>query len=137
MQRMLEDLMTKRLGRSPKQEACVSVQAETKALLWAAVPRRMGDNVKSWTLYAAHQLGWNPRRVRAIWNEEARVIRAEEWTALNEKLADLTSAAERRGEAINELQTMARAATAQDFNRAGPLGVAGDEPSQEGFRAKR
>ncbi len=128
--------MSKRLGDSPK-EARVSVQAETKALLWAAVPRRMGDNIKSWTLYAAHQLGWNPRRVRAICNEEARVIRADEWTALNKKLADLTSAAARRQEAINELKNMARAAPAAGFNPVRPMVVAGDAAGEEGLRPKR
>ncbi len=128
--------MSKRLGRSPK-EARVTVQADTKALLWAAVPRRMGDNVKSWTLFAARQLGWNPRRVRAIWNEEARVISAEEWIVLNKKLADLSkNAAARHGE-IDALQALSSAADAGAFNRAGPLGVAGDAAGKAGFRTKR
>lgn len=128
--------MTKRLGDSPK-EARVSVQAETKALLWAAVPRRMGDNVKSWTLFAARQLGWNPRRVRAIWNEEARVISAEEWITLNKKLADLTSAATARQGEIDALQALSRTADAVAFDRAGPLGMAGDATGKAGFRTKR
>jgi len=128
--------MTKRLGRSPK-EARVTVQAETKALLWAAVPRRMGDNVKSWTLFAARQLGWNPRRVRAIWNEEARVISAEEWIALNKRLADLTSSAAARHGELNDLQALSRAADAGALNHVRPLVMAGDAAGKAGLRQKR
>lgn len=51
----------------------MSVRSEARELLWGAVPQRLGDNRKSWFAHCAHILGWRARRVRAVWNLEARV----------------------------------------------------------------
>lgn len=116
--------MTKKLAGSPK-ESGVSVQSEARELLWGAVPPRLGDNRKSWIAYAAHVLGWRPRRVRAIWNCEARVIRVEEMRALQERYTALERReAERK--AINELRTANRVAWASPAVVCGDAGQRGD-----------
>lgn len=88
--------MPKRSGVSPKNQS-VTVQAEVREMLWRAIPPAMHDNKKSWFARAAHELGWKPRRVRAFWHCEARVVRAEEWKTLQERI-DAVKAAERRHE---------------------------------------
>lgn len=101
--RKMEQAMSKRLGGSPK-EKTVSVQSEARQLLWDAVPQRLGDNRKSWIAHAAHVLGWTPRRVRAVWHQEARVISVQEMRDLERRYAARQQSAEERRKARNELQ---------------------------------
>lgn len=90
--------MAKRLGKLPK-ESGMSSRTEAKSLLWELFPPAINDNRKSWFTRLARFLGWNERRVRAIWHEEARIITADEWRTLQ---ALKESAATRR-ERLNEL----------------------------------
>jgi len=99
----------KSLGRSPK-ELELSTQVEAKAMLWAAIPPQATDNRKSWLSRVARALGWKPRRVRAIWNCEARVITADEWRTLNQRLDALKAAERRLEEETHELREAYRAA---------------------------
>ena len=120
--------MSKRSGISPKglggspKVAPMSSQAEARELLWAAVPQEIGDNRKSWLLRAAHALGWNPRRVRAIWHGEARVITADEWRTLQSRLDALKAAEQRHQEHVHELHQVYRAA-GTDRPVAGGVGI--------------
>lgn len=97
--------MAKRLAGSPKEKA-VSVLAEARELLWGAVPQRLGDNRKSWFLHAAHVLGWKPRRVRAVWNGEARTISAQEMRQLEERFAAQQQRAAQRQKDRHELRAL-------------------------------
>jgi hypothetical protein len=91
----MEKVMAKRLARSAKEKP-VSVRTEARQLLWGAVPQRFGDNRKSWFEHAARVLGWKPRRVRAVWNSEARIISAAEMRQLEERYEAQQQRATRR-----------------------------------------
>lgn len=125
------DISPKVLGKSAKGKQ-MSTQSEARALLWAAVPPEIGDNRKSWLRRASHALGWNPRRVRAIWHCEARVITADEWRTLNQRLDALKAAERRHQEQTDELREAYRAAR-EDRAVAGGSAVAlGGAPSSDG-----
>lgn len=87
----MEAAVAEKSGTSPKLlEARVSVHAEAQDRLFDAFPRRRGENLKAWFPRVARELngmarsaGWagvhiTPRRVRALWNLEARRIDAVE-----------------------------------------------------------
>ena len=101
--------MAKRLGGSPKEQT-VSLQAEARELLWGAIPPRLGDNRKSWIIYAARILGWTERRVRAVWNGEARRIDAHEMRQLEDLYAARQQRAEQRRKDRHELLQLSREA---------------------------
>lgn len=117
MVQIMEQPMSKRLGDSPKRQA-MSITVEARDLLWAAVPPGIHDNRKSWLARAARLLGWSPRRVRAIWHCEARVITADEWRTLNQRLDALKAAERRHGEQTHELREAYRMAR-EDLPLAG------------------
>lgn len=70
----------------------MQIEQQMRAMLWEAVPPRIEDNRKSWLSRAARTLGWGERRTKALFYCEARVVTADEWRVLNERL----NAAKRR-----------------------------------------
>lgn len=98
--------MSKRLGVSPKSvESRVSVQSEAHQMLWEAVPRRRGENLKAWFPRAARELGWTARRVRSFWNMEARRVDYAEIATLNQRIEALKAAEARHQREANEIRT--------------------------------
>lgn len=104
--------MSKRLGKLPK-NLKMPITVEARELLWAAVPPAAHDNRKSWFTRAARALGWRERRVRAIFHCEARVITAEEWRTLNQRLDALKAAERRHEDEVHELREAYRVAGAR------------------------
>jgi len=93
--------MAKRLSKSAKGLAnsakrdfrgtVMSIQQQVRSMLWEAFPFREHDTKESWfnwisTSSEGRSVGWKPRRVRALFRCEARVVTAEEWKILNERL---------------------------------------------------
>jgi len=120
--------MSKKLGIPPKNvESIVSVQADAKLKLWDAVPMEAGENLKAWFLRAARSLGWTPRRVRALWNGEARRIDYLEIETLNQRI-ERAKAAERRHQehanAIRESMEMGSTRRPLDGRQAQHMGDA-------------
>ena len=98
--------MSKRLGVSPKNvERPVSVQAEAHEMLWRAVPRERGENLKSWFPRAARVLGWSERRVRSFWNKEQRRVDYAEIEALNKRIEALKADEARHERIAHEIRT--------------------------------
>lgn len=113
--------MAKRLGVSPKSvESRVSVQTEAKWKLWDAVPILPTENLKAWFPRAARELTrvakaagydkeirWSARRIRALWNGEARRIDHLEIKILGmrEQLNTLQEGAAKRWETLNDFET--------------------------------
>lgn len=91
--------MSKRLSQRSK--ANMSSRAEIPDLMWRAFPARRQDNRKSWLAGVARALGWNQRRTKALFYCEARVVTADEWRTLNERL----DAAKNREKQANELRS--------------------------------
>lgn len=81
----------KPLGFSPKPGGTImmAVRAEARELVEAiAGPLRMGENVKAALSRVARVTGLGDRRVRGIWHNEARSIRADEMDRLREAARD-------------------------------------------------
>lgn len=128
--------MAKRLGKFPKGFG-MSSRTDAKRLLWELLPPEMHDTRGSWFIRLARHLGWNERRVRAIWHGEARIITADEWRQLNEELAALSRSAQRRQETLDELTLLARSVVSPSREAARPLDVVGDADGQARPRRKR
>ena len=64
----------------------MSAGSEVPQMLWQAFPPDRHDNRKSWLAGVARALGWNQRRVKALFYCEARVVTADEWRELNARL---------------------------------------------------
>lgn len=117
MVRTMQPSAPKVLGVSPKE--MTTVLSETQDRLFATFPRKRGENLKAWFPRVARELntmarnaGWEgvtitPRRVRALWNREARRIDAVEMRLfeLAEQLLHLEQAAEKRRETLNDIHT--------------------------------
>lgn len=66
-----------------------TAQAEARSLVeLIAGPMRLGENVKAALARVAVATGLGDRRVRGIWNNEARSIRAEEMDRLRQVALD-------------------------------------------------
>lgn len=89
---------------SSQKDKRVNSQVEVRDLLWAAFPPRPEDNRKGWLWHVARQLGWNQRRVKALFYCKARVVTADEWRTLNERL----DAAKKRERERDELRAASR-----------------------------
>jgi hypothetical protein len=76
--------------------------------LWRACPPDRSDNRKSWLAKAARTMGWGQRRTKALFYCEARVVTADEWRTLNQRLDALKAAERRHGEQTHELRTAYR-----------------------------
>lgn len=85
-----------------------SKRMETSALvrnaMWQAFPPRPEQNRKGWLWEVARALGWRHRRVKALFYCEARVVTADEWRTINERL----DAAKNRERQRDELRMAAR-----------------------------
>ena len=87
----------KSLGFSPKVADPI---AEARALIrMIAGPLDLGDSVKAVLARVARKTGLGDRRVRAIWNEEARAIRSDEMDRLRAAAAQEPSDAITAGRA--------------------------------------
>jgi len=88
-------------GKSPKgREAVVmTARAEARTLVETiAGPLRLGENVKAALSRVARTTGLNDRRVRGIWHNEARSIRAEEMDRLRQAARDARATEQARDE---------------------------------------
>lgn len=82
----------------------MSSSAQVPDLMWQAFPPARHSNRKSWLTGVARALGWNQRRVKALFYCEARVVTADEWRTLNERL----DAAKKRERQADELRALTR-----------------------------
>lgn len=82
----------------------METSAEIRTAMWEAFPPRPADNRKSWLASVARSLGWNQRRVKALFYCEARVVTADEWRTINARL----DAAKKRERERDELRTAHR-----------------------------
>jgi hypothetical protein len=100
--------MSKRLDQESKH---MESSAQIPDLMFRACPPERHDNRKSWFNRVARTLAWKHRRVKALFYCEARVVTADEWRTLNQRL-DALKAAERRHEdqthELREAYRMAR-----------------------------
>lgn len=122
----------------------MTVLSETQDRLFAAFPRRRGENLKAWFPRVARELngmareaGWTgvtitPRRVRALWNLEARRIDAVEMRLfeLAERVLRLEQAAEKRRGALNDIRDEIDALRSLDGG--GSIARAGGTPARDG-----
>ena len=112
--------MSKRLDQESK---AVESNAQIPDLMWRAVPPDRHDNRKSWLARVARTLVWKHRRVKALFYCEARVVTADEWRTLNQRLDALKAAERRHQEQTHELREAYRAAR-EDRAVAGGSAVA-------------
>lgn len=119
--------MSKRLDQESK---AVESNAQIPDLMWRAVPPDRHDNRKSWLARVARTLVWKHRRVKALFYCEARVVTADEWRTLNQRLDALKAAERRHQEQTDELREAYRAAR-EDRDVAGgsAVGLGGTAPS--------
>ena len=78
-------------GHRPKHQGAGmnTAQAEARTLVeLIAGPMRLGENVKAALARVAIATGLGDRRIRGIWNNEARIIRAEEMDRLRRVALD-------------------------------------------------
>lgn len=99
--------MSKRLDQESKH---VESSAQIPKLLWQAFPPDQHDNRKSWIARVARALSWKHRRVKALFYCEARVVTADEWRTLNQRLDALKAAERRLEDQTHELREAYRAA---------------------------
>lgn len=96
-------------------ESVVSEVADAQDMLWDAVPRRKGENLKAWYSRAADDLTkvafalgyrrkWTPRRVRAYWNGEVRVFHNREIRTLNQRIESAKAATQAAKEHANAIR---------------------------------
>jgi len=81
----------------------LNTHAEARDMLWSVCPPQPHDNRKSWLARAARAMGWGHRRTKAIFYCEARVVRADEWRALQARYDALKNENTQRGRE-NELR---------------------------------
>lgn len=91
--------MSEKSSQSSKGQV-MSSSSDVPQMMWTAFPPRMTDNRKSWLSSVARALGWNQRRVKALFYCEARVVTADEWRTLNDRL----DAAKKREKQADELR---------------------------------
>lgn len=90
--------------KSSQESKRMETSAEIRTAMWSAFPPRPSDNRKSWLASVARSLGWNQRRVKALFYCEARVVTADEWRTINARL----DAAKKRERERDELRTAHR-----------------------------
>lgn len=125
--------MSKRLGVSPKNvESPVSVQAEAHEMLWRAVPRERGENLKAWFPRAARVLGWSERRVRSFWNREQRRVDHAEIQTLTARISAIKAEEERHERIAHEIRTSLEGRGNRMPLDGGPSQVADDAVADAG-----
>lgn len=115
--------MTKRPSQRSK-DAEMQIEQQMRAMLWEAVPPSITDNRKSWLARAARSLGWGQRRTKALFYCEARVVTAEEWKTLNERLNAAKQRERQQEERSNDQLRMAAGGMGRDL----PLAAREDSP---------
>lgn len=88
----------------PSKGSEMSVSAQFPQMMHEAYPPRLHDNRKAWLSAFATWIGWGQRRTKALFYCEARVVTADEWRTLNERL----DAAKKRERETHELRTLHR-----------------------------
>lgn len=99
--------MSKRLDQESKH---MESSEQIPDLLWRVCPPDRHDNRKSWLARVARTLAWKHRRVKALFYLEARIVTADEWRTLNQRLDALKAAERRHQEQTDELREAYRAA---------------------------
>ena len=115
--------MSEKSSQSSKGQV-MSSSSDVPQMMWAAFPPRMTDNRKSWLSSVARTLGWNQRRVKALFYCEARVVTADEWRELNARL----DAAKKR-----ERDRYEHCAVLRGFGAAVPVAAREDLPASLPF----
>jgi hypothetical protein len=82
--------------------------AEVPDLMWRAFPPERHANRKSWLATVARALGWKTRRCKALFYCEARVVTADEWRTLNERLDAAKKRERAQGDIRDELRATGR-----------------------------
>jgi hypothetical protein len=98
--------------RSDQESKPVESSAQIPELMWRACPPERHDNRKSWLARFARTFSWKHRRVKALFYCEARVVTADEWRTLNQRLDALKAAERRHEDQSHELREAYRAARA-------------------------
>ena len=110
----------------------MSAEAEARLLVAdIAGPVRLGENVKAALSRVARATGLGDRRVRGIWNGEARSIRAQEMDRLRQAAEDVRVREEARHEYRFVLSRLAACEAAlglhgEDEGGAPPPALGGD-----------
>lgn len=97
-----------------------------KYIVVAGGPREWNDTRESWLARAAWRLGISPARAATLFYRKIKTIPAHEYETLRLQVASLERAAERRREALNELD---RKIAALDRWRGGQAELLGDADS--------
>lgn len=92
---------------------------QMREAIWRAFPPRPEQNRKGWLWDVTRALGWRHRRVKALFYCEARVVTADEWRTVNERL----DAAKKRERQRDELRSIGRG-----LGPALPVGAREDLP---------
>ncbi len=96
--------------RSVQESKRVETSAQVPEMMWRAYPPAVHDNRKSWLARCARAMGWSPRRTKALFYCEARIVTADEWRTLNQRLDALKAAERRHEEESYELRAFRRVA---------------------------
>lgn len=115
----------------------MSSNAQVPDLMFRAFPPNRQGNRKSWLASVARSLGWKHRRVKALFYCEARVVTADEWRTLNQRLDALKAAERRHGEQVDELRALGRMARVEATMAGGIAGGVGDGSTPEGIAEPR
>lgn len=96
--------MSKRLEVSSK-DVEMQIDQQIPGMMWKAFPVGQHQNRKGWLAHIARSLGWGQRRTKALFYCEARVVTAEEWKTLNERLNAAKRREREHEERVNEHRT--------------------------------
>ncbi|MFP5204069.1 MAG: hypothetical protein ACLGSH_01795 [Acidobacteriota bacterium] len=96
--------MTKRSDKASK-DVDMQIEQQMRTMLWEAFPPKPHHNRKGWFAHVARALGWGERRTKALFYCEARVVTAEEWKTLNERLNAAKKREREHAERSNEHRT--------------------------------
>jgi hypothetical protein len=114
MATMVEAYVCQKSQKLCQGEQKMNVARDARHMVAAiAGERRWGDTRERWLERAARVLGFSYPRTRALFYCKARVIRAEEWIALNQRIDALKAAQRRREDQHHELGTAVRGAGAR------------------------
>ena len=125
-----------KLQKSCKESRVVTADAR-ELLIGIAGRRDWSDTRQSWLAKAARRLGWPYSRTSNIFYGRARLIRAEEWIALNEQFSALTKSAQQRQELLNDLSILAGAGAPETGDPSRSLGMASGAGGEAGPWGKR
>lgn len=115
MQISMEEAVSQKSHKSCQSEQKMNISQDAREMVGViAGPRAWQDTRERWLERAARALGFTYQRTRAIFYCRARIISAEEWITLNQRVEALKAAERRHQGEMDELR-MARGAS-------GPLG---------------